>query len=215
MISLLDRGFYLAMAHVRGGGELGNKWWEAGRLMNKKNAVADYIACAEYLVKQGYTSKGRITAAGGGAGGLVIGAAVNERPDLFRSVLLITPFVDPLAALSDPGFSRKNPEEKPEFGDPEIREQFEYLYGYSPYDNIKKQEYPAMLFRLSAKDQQDEFAGSLKMTARLRSTASGKNILLLRTDDPATQKNNTGVTEENLLRAENWAFILDQDGIEE
>lgn len=213
-ISLLDRGFYLATAHVRGGGELGNKWWEAGKLMNKKNAVADYLACVEFLIKQGYTPKGMITAVGSNAGGMVIGAAVNERPDLFKSVLLMMPYVDPVPNLFDSA-RNMNTNEWQEFGNPNIREQFEYLYGYSPYDNIKKQDYPAMLFRTSLKDQQVEFSGPLKMVARLRANATGKNILLIRLDDRKTHMGDTGEKGDNEFRAENWAFILDQYGIEE
>jgi oligopeptidase B len=213
-ISLLDRGFYLAMAHVRGGGELGKKWWEAGKLMNKKNAVADYLACAEYLIKQGYTAKGMITAAGSNAGGLVIGAAVNQHPDLFKAVLLMMPFVDPLSSLLDSASYKDNPDEWPEFGNPNIPEQFEYIYGYSPYDNIKKQDYPAMLFRTSFKDQKAEFSGPLKMVAKLRATATGKNILLIRIDDRKTHMGDTGKKKDNDFMAENWAFILDQYEIE-
>jgi oligopeptidase B len=213
-ISLLDRGFYLAMAHVRGGGELGKKWWEAGKLMNKKNAVADYLACAEYLIKQGYTAKGMITAAGSNAGGLVIGAAVNQHPDLFKAVLLMMPFVDPLSSLLDSASNKDNPDEWPEFGNPNIPEQFVYIYGYSPYDNIKKQDYPAMLFRTSFKDQKAEFSGPLKMVAKLRATATGKNILLIRIDDRKTHMGDTGKKKDNDFMAENWAFILDQYGIE-
>jgi len=214
-MSLLDRGFYLAAAHVRGGSELGNKWWAAGRLMKKKNAIDDYIACAEFLIKQGYTAGGMITATGSSAGGTVIGAAVNEHPDFFKSVLLVKPFVDPLNDLLDSTRNKNAPIEWQDFGNPDIREQFEYLYGYSPYDNIKKQDYPAMLFRISLKDQNPDFSGSLKMVAKLRATATGKNIFLIRTDDRKTHLENTGEMGDNGFRAENWAFILDQYGIEE
>jgi oligopeptidase B len=215
MISLLDRGFFLASAHVRGGGDLGREWWNAGKLMKKRNAVTDYIACADYLIKQGYTSKGMITAAGSSAGGLVIGAAVNQRPELFRSALLIDPYVDPLPELIDSTKNKDNPNEWPEFGNPNIPEQYQYLSGYSPYDNIKKQEYPAMLFRTSVQDKNVEYAGPLKMVARLRANKTDNNILLIKTDDRNTYMGDTGESEENGFRAENWAFILDQYGINE
>jgi oligopeptidase B len=155
-----------------------------------------------------------ITAAGSSAGGMVIGAAVNERPDLFKSVLLMMPYVDPVPNLFDSA-RNMNTNEWQEFGNPNIREQFEYLYGYSPYYNIKKQDYPAMLFRTSLKDQQVEFSGPLKMVARLRANATGKNILLIRLDDRKTHMGDTGEKGDNEFRAENWAFILDQYGIEE
>jgi len=215
MISLLDRGFFLACAHVRGGGEFGKPWWDAGKLMKKKIAVRDYIACAEYLIKQGYTTKGMITANGTSAGGIVIGAVLNERPELFRSALLVMPFVDPLPELIDSTINKENPNKWPEFGNPDIPEQFQYLLGYSPYDNIKKQEYPAMLFRTSIRDQNVAFPGSLKMVARLRANKTDKNILLIKTDDRKTHMGDTGESDDNEFRAENWAFIIDQYGIKE
>jgi oligopeptidase B len=215
MVSLLDRGFFLAYAHVRGGGEFGKAWWNAGKLMKKRNAVTDYLACADYLIKQGYTTKGMITASGNSAGGLVIGAAVNAQPELFRSVLLDMPFVDPLPELIDSTENKENPNEWPEFGNPNIPEQFQYLIGYSPYDNIKKQEYPAMLFRTSVEDKNVEYSGSLKMVARLRANKTGKNILLIKTDDRKTHKRDTGESDDNEFRAENWAFMLYQYGIDE
>jgi oligopeptidase B len=215
MISLLDRGFFLAYAHVRGGGEFGKAWWDAGKLMKKKDAVTDYIACADYLIKQGYTNKGMITASGNSAGGLVIGAAVNAQPELFRAVLLDMPFVDPLPELIDSTENKENPNEWPEFGNPNIPEQFQYLVGYSPYDNIKKQEYPAMLFRTSIRDENVDFSGPLKMVARLRANKTDNNILLIKTDDSKTHKGNTGESEDKEFGAENWAFMLDQYGIKE
>jgi oligopeptidase B len=215
MISLLDRGFFLAYAHVRGGGEFGKAWWNAGKLMKKKNAITDYIACADYLIKQGYTSKGMITATGSSAGGIVIGAAVNKRPELFRSALLIMPYVDPLPELMDSTINKDNPNEWPEFGNPNIPEQFQYILGYSPYDNIKKQEYPSMLFRTSIQDKNVEYSGPLKMVARLRANKTDNNILLIKTDDRKTHMGDTGESEDNEFSAENWAFILDQYGIKE
>jgi len=215
MISLLDRGVYLARAHVRGSGELGNRWWEAGKLMKKKNAIDDYLACAEFLIKEGYTARGMITAAGSSAGGIVIGAAVNKRPELFKAALLMMPSVDPLTELLDSVRSNNARNEWPEFGNPSVREQFEYLLSYAPYNNIKKQDYPAMLFRTSLKDQNVDYSGPLKMVARLRATSTGKNIILIRTDDRRTHIGDTGLRENLEFWAENRAFILEQYGIEE
>jgi oligopeptidase B len=215
IISLLDRGVYMATAHIRGGGELGNKWGEAGKLMKKKNAINDYIACAELLIKQGYTAKGLITAAGSSAGGIVIGAAVNERPELFKAALLMMPSVDPLTDLLDSVRYDNARNEWPEFGNPFIREQFEYLYSYAPYNNVKKQDYPAMLFRTSTKDQNADYSGPLKMVARLRATSTGKNIILIRTDDRKTHMGDTGISGDFEFWSENRAFLLDQYGIKE
>ena len=214
IISLLNRGFFLACAHVRGGGDLGKPWWDAGKLMKKKNAVTDYIACANYLIKQGYTTKGMITASGRSAGGLIIGAAVNQRPELFRSALLIRPFVDPLPQLTDSTKNRKNPNEWLEFGNLNVPEQFQYLYGYSPYDNIKKQDYPAMLYRTPVQDQNVDFSGPLKMIARLRANKTDNNILVIKSDNLKIHFGDSGKSEDE-FRAENWAFILDQYGIKE
>ena len=183
--------------------------------MKKKNAVTDYIACADYLIKQGYTNKGMITATGSSAGGLVIGAAVNQRPELFRSALLIMPSVDLLIEQLDSAKNKDYPNEWPEFGNPNIPEQFKYILGYSPYDNIKKQDYPAMLFRTSLEDKNVDYSGPLKMVARLRANKTDKNILLIKTDDHKTHMGGTGESEDNKFRAENWAFILDQYGIKE
>jgi oligopeptidase B len=183
MISLLDRGVFIATAHVRGGGELGARWWEDGKLLRIKNAIADYIACAEFLIKQGCTSKGMITAVGSSAGGIVVGAAVNERPELFKAALLMMPSVD--------------------------------LLSYAPYNNIKKQEYPPMLFRTSLMDTNESYAGALKMVAKLRATASGKKTFFIRTDDRKTHLGNTGIHDDLGFWSDNRAFILDQYGIEE
>ncbi len=214
-LGLLNRGFYLAVAHVRGGGEFGRKWWEKGMLLNKKNAINDYLACAEFLIKQGYTEKGMITAAGSREGAVVIGAAVNERPDLFKSVLLLMPALDMVAEVTNSSANKVDHNKIVEFGDPGNRQQFEYLYSYSPYENIKNQEYPAMLIRSSLKSQGAENGSALKMVARLRSTASGKKTFIIRTDPGNIRTGECTEKEENEFWAENWAFILNQYGIEE
>jgi oligopeptidase B len=213
-ISLLDHGFYLAYALVRGGGELGNKWWVEGKLMNKKNAVTDYITCAEFLIKKGYTAKGMIAAMGAEAGGIVVVAALNDRPDLFKTALLINPLVDPVSELLD---STKNTNEKDflEFGSPKNSEQFQYLYSYSPYDNVKKQDYPSMLFRTCFNNPNEDNRGPLKMVAKLRATSTGKNIILIKGDDKAAMDSQTVKERELEFWAENWAFILKQFNIEE
>jgi oligopeptidase B len=215
MISLLDRGLFIAIAHIRGGGELGKSWWDDGKLMKKKNAVMDYIACADYLIGQGYTSRGMITAIANGAGGLIIGAAINERPELFRSAVMTSPFVDPIPELIESAAKKINPDELAEFGNPNLPDQFQYLFGYSPYNNIRKQEYPAMLFRCIPGGQKDYSSGPLKMIARLRASKTDNHILLIKTDDHETKKGITGKSGDNKFRAENWAFILDQYGINE
>ncbi len=215
LISLLDRGFFIATAHVRGGGELGNKWWESGKLLRKKNAIADYIASAEFLIKEGFTSKGMITAVGSSAGGIVIGAAVNERPELFKAALLMMPCVDLLTDLLDSIHQNNTRNEWREFGNPANRQEFEYILSYSPYNNIKKQEYPPMLFRTSPMDENQSYAGALKMVAKLRATASGKQAFFIRIDDRETHLGDTGKSGNLDFWSENRAFILDQYGINE
>ena len=211
MISLLDRGIFIACAHVRGGGEFGKPWWEGGKLLKKKNSIADYLACAGCLIQQGFTSNGMITALGNGASGVIIGAAVNQRPEFFKSALFINPFVDLTGELIDTA-NIKNLNDIEEFGNPFIGEQFQYMLGYSPYDNVKKQQYPAILFKTCLPDQNRDPSGALKMVARLRANKTDNNILLMKTNENKT----VSVSKEDLQSdAENWAFILEQYGIEE
>ncbi|MGA3013552.1 MAG: prolyl oligopeptidase family serine peptidase [Bacteroidales bacterium] len=213
-MSLLDRGFYIAVAHIRGGGEFGKNWWDAGKLLNKKNAVNDFIACAEFLINHGYTTKGMITAAGSRSAGMVIGAALNEHPDLFKTALLITPYFDILSDLTDSSVNAFNIDQRKEFGNPGNKQQFEYLYSYSPYYNIKKQDYPAMLFRDNPVNNQRSSSGAFKMLAKLRTTATGKKTFFGQAGHQDIDIDYMNKECDEFF-VENYSFILDQYGIQE
>jgi len=202
-ISLLDRGFYVVFAHIRGGGELGQVWWEEGRGLKKKNAFNDFLDCAEFLISRKYTSKGLITALGKEAGGLIIGVAVNERPDLFKAILFQSPLMDPLSLTLDSAGNRLYANDRLEFGNPCEKLYYDNILSYSPYENIRKQDYPPMFFcSAETKGNYCDYE-SIKSVARLRKNKTGDNILIFR----------IGMNEsppENRYKslAEQWAFIL-------
>jgi len=212
-ISLLDRGFYVAIAHIRGGGELGPVWWEEGRRLKKKNSFTDFLDCAEFLINHQYTSRGLITATGIGAGGLVMGVAANERPDLFKAVILEVPFVDPLSALLDSAKNQPEVNEWMEFGNPNEKPLFDYILSYSPYQNVRKQDYPAMFFRAGYLDKNVTCAETMKMAASLRKNKTGEHILLIRTEMDPDHQESTGPELRVQQLADQFAFILDLYGM--
>lgn len=178
-LSLLDRGFIYAIAHVRGGGELGRQWYEQGKLLNKRKTFTDFIACAEQLVQKRYTSAGNIVVSGGSAGGLLVGAVVNMRPDLFRAAVVHVPFVDVLSTMLD----EKVPLtviEYEEWGDPNDKKYYEYIRSYSPYDTVKAQDYPHMLIVSGLNDPRVQYWEPAKWTAKLRALKTDDNLLLLK-----------------------------------
>ena len=175
-LSLLDRGVIYAIAHIRGGGELGEEWREQGRMMNKMNTFTDFIACAEYLVKNKYTSNDRLVIQGGSAGGLLMGAVVNMRPDLFKAVVSQVPFVDVLNTMLDASLPLTT-SEYIEWGNPNEKAAFDYMKKYSPYDNIKAKNYPAMLVKVSLNDSQVPYWEGAKFVAKLRDMKTDKNPL--------------------------------------
>ncbi len=178
-VSLLDRGVIYAVAHVRGGGELGEAWHEGGRMMTKRNTFTDFIACADYLAHHGYTAHDRLVIEGGSAGGLLVGATLNLRPDLCRAAILTVPFVDVLNTMSDASLPLTTGEYI-EWGNPNDRSQYEYIKSYSPYDNIAARDYPAMLLMTSLHDSQVPYWEAAKYTARMRASKTDNNPLLLR-----------------------------------
>ena len=180
-LNLLDRGFIYAIAHVRGGNDLGKQWYYDGKLLKKKNTFTDFIACAEHLIKEGYTSEGLIVAEGGSAGGLLAGAVVNMKPELFKAVILNVPFVDVINTMLDPNMPLTT-EEYEEWGNPDEKEYFDYILSYSPYDNIVKQDYPSMLFLTGMTDEQVSYWEPAKMTAKLRDMKTDNNKLLLKVE---------------------------------
>jgi oligopeptidase B len=179
-VSLLDRGFVIAIAHIRGGTEMGFKWYEQGKLGNKMNTFTDFITCAEHLIAEKYTTKDRLFAQGGSAGGLLMGAVANMRPDLFKGMIAAVPFVDVLTTMSDPSIPLTTGEYK-EWGNPAKPEEYAWMQAYSPYDNLKAQDYPNMLVTTALEDSQVQYFEPAKWVARLRTKKTDKNLLLLHT----------------------------------
>jgi oligopeptidase B len=213
-LSLLDRGVIFAIAHVRGGGDRGRLWYDAGRLLKKKNTFTDFIACAEHLVKRGYTAPDRLVIQGGSAGGLLMGAVVNMRPDLFKAVVSQVPFVDVINTMLDPTLPLTVPEYL-EWGDPGEKRYYRYMRSYSPYDNLKKGEYPAMLVETSLHDSQVMYWEPAKYVAKLRTLKTDSNPLLLKTIMEAGHGGASGRYDALKEVAFTYAFILDQVGLAE
>ena len=181
-LSLINRNIIWVTAHIRGGMERGMKWWKEGKLLNKKNTFEDYIAVAKYLIDQKFTSKGKIIGMGGSAGGLLIGAVVNQAPELFLGIIMAVPFVDSLTTNLDHSLPL-TVGEFDEFGNAkENKEHFEYIYSYAPYQNIKKMDYPHILITTSLSDNRVLFDEPTKFTAKLRDYKTDNNLLLLKTE---------------------------------
>ena len=211
-LSLLDRGVVYAIAHIRGGGELGEPWRDAGRMMTKRNTFTDFIASAEHLIKQKYTSNDRLIIQGGSAGGLLMGAVVNMRPDLFKAAVAQVPFVDVLNTMLDASLPLTT-SEYIEWGNPNEKAAFEYMKTYSPYDNIKAQNYPAMLIKVSLNDSQVPYWEGAKFAAKLRMTKTDNNLLLLKTNMGAGHGGSSGRYDALKEIAFDYSFMLNQFGI--
>ncbi len=209
---LLDRGAVFAIAHIRGGGELGEPWREAGRMMNKMNTFTDFIASAEHLVNNKYTSKDRLVIQGGSAGGLLVGAVSNMRPDLFKAVVSQVPFVDVLNTMLDATLPLTT-SEYIEWGNPNEKAAFDYMKKYSPYDNIRKAEYPAMLVKVSLNDSQVPYWEGAKFVAKLRDYKTDKNTLILKTNMGAGHGGASGRYDAFRETAFDYAFMLWQMGV--
>jgi oligopeptidase B len=179
-LSLLDRGFAYAIAHIRGGQELGRDWYESGKLLKKKNSFTDFLACAERLIKAGYTKPDRLFAEGGSAGGLLMGAVINMRPDLFKGVIAEVPFVDVVTTMLDPSIPLTT-SEYDEWGNPNDRTFYDYMLSYSPYDNVGARDYPNLLVTTSLQDSQVQYWEPAKWVAKLRATKHDSSRLMLRT----------------------------------
>ena len=208
-LSLVDRGFVFAIAHVRGGGDLGRPWYEDGKLLNKRNTFTDFIACAEHLIAEGYTSPRRLAIRGGSAGGLLMGAVVNMRPDLFRAVVAKVPFVDIMNTMLDPTIPLTVIEWE-EWGDPRRREYYDYMRSYSPYDNVAARDYPDMLVTSGLNDPRVAYWEPAKWVARLRATKTGDSLLLLKTNLDAGHAGPSGRYDSLKELALDYAFILDR-----
>ena len=213
-LSLLDRGVVFAAAHVRGGGELGKKWHDQGRMMNKRNTFTDFIAVAEFLIARGYTSKEHLSIEGASAGGLLVGAVLNLRPDLFHAAIVDVPFVDVINTMLDPTLPLTVAEFE-EWGNPQLKDQFDYLLSYSPYDNIAATNYPALLVETSLNDSQVMYWEPAKYVAKLRATKTDNNPLLFKINMAGGHSGKSGRYDQLHERAFDYAFLLSQWGITE
>lgn len=213
-LSLLDRGFIYAIAHIRGGEEMGRKWYDDGKLLKKKNTFTDFIACGEYLVNKGYTNPGRLYAMGGSAGGLLVGAVVNMRPDLFNGIIAAVPFVDVVTTMLDESIPLTT-SEYDEWGNPNDSVYYKYMLSYSPYDNVKVASYPALLVTTGLHDSQVQYWEPAKWVAKLRVTKTDKNPLYLWTNMDYGHGGASGRFQRYRESALEYAFLLDLEKIRE
>ena len=213
MLPLLDRGFSYAVAHIRGGGDMGKPWHDAGRMFNKKNTFSDFIDSAEYLIASKYTSKANLVVQGGSAGGLLMGAITNLRPDLFRIVIAKVPFVDVVNTMLDASLPLTVSEYE-EWGNPNKPDEYKYIRSYSPYDNLEKKAYPTILVKTSFNDSQVMYHEPAKYVARLRTLKTDSNPLVLKTNMAAGHGGSSGRYDYLKEIAFDYAFVLSQLGLE-
>ncbi len=208
LLSLLDRGYVAAIAHIRGGEEMGRAWYEDGKLLNKRNTFTDFIAAAEHLVAEGYTSPDRMAINGGSAGGLLMGAVTNMRPELFQAVIAEVPFVDVVNTMLDPSLPL-TVIEYDEWGNPDDPAYYQYIRSYSPYDNVVSKDYPHILVTAGLNDPRVAYWEPAKWTARLRARKTDRNRLLLRTNMGAGHGGASGRYDYLREVAFKYAFLLD------
>ncbi len=209
LFSLLDRGFVFAIAHVRGGSEMGRSWYDEGRLFNKKNSFTDFIACAEHLIQEGFTSPEKLASTGGSAGGLLVGASMVMRPELFKAVVCKVPFVDVITSMSDPSIPLTTLEYD-QWGNPDNKDEYDYMLSYSPYDNLREVEYPHLLLSTGFNDPRVAYWEPAKFLARLRDKKNDDNLALLQTNFSAGHAGASGrydYLKENVL---DFAFLIDR-----
>lgn len=214
MFSLIDRGFVYALAQIRGGSDLGEQWYEDGKMLNKKNTFHDFIACSEKLVEDGYTSSDKLAAMGGSAGGLLMGAVVNMRPDLYQTIVAQVPFIDVINTMLDDTLPLTTGEYE-EWGNPNVEEYYSYILSYSPYDNIVAQDYPNILVTGGINDSQVLFHEPAKYTAKLRELKTDDNILILKMNMDSGHGGATGRYEGIKDTAFELAYILNRVWITE
>jgi len=213
-LSLLDRGFVWAITHIRGGEEMGRQWYENGKMLNKKNTFHDFIACGEFMVNEGYTSKDKMFAMGGSAGGLLVGAVLNMRPDLWKGVIAQVPFVDVVTTMLDESIPLTTGEYD-EWGNPNVKEYYDYMLSYSPYDNVEAKAYPAMLVTTGLHDSQVQYWEPAKWVAKLRAMKTDKNTLLLQTNMEFGHGGASGRFERLKEAALEFAFMMKELGMKE
>lgn len=207
-ISLVDRGFVFAIAHIRGGGELGRTWYDDGKLLKKKNTFTDFVSCAQYLIDQQYAAPKRVAILGGSAGGLLMGAVMNMRPELFTSVIAVVPFVDVLNTMSDPSLPLTVTEYE-EWGNPQDPKYFDYIASYSPYDNIEEKLYPNLLVIAGLNDPRVSYWEPAKWVAKQRRLKHQNRILLLKTNMGAGHGGDSGRFDRLKEVAMEYAFAID------
>lgn len=210
-LSLLDRGFVFAIAHIRGGQEMGRQWYEDGKMMKKKNTFTDFISCGKYLINKQYTSKGHLYAQGGSAGGLLMGAVMNMAPDLWNGIIAQVPFVDVVNTMLDETIPLTT-NEFDEWGNPKNKEAYFYMKSYSPYENIEAKAYPNMLVTTGLHDSQVQYFEPAKWVAKLRATKTDKNVLLLKTEMDFGHGGASGRFDYLKDIALNYAFLLALEG---
>ncbi|MEO1653193.1 MAG: S9 family peptidase, partial [Bacteroidota bacterium] len=206
-LSLLDRGFVFAIAHIRGGEEMGRSWYENGKMFQKKNTFTDFIACAEHLIQQHFTQPNYLFAEGGSAGGLLMGAVMNMRPDLFKGLIAAVPFVDVVTTMLDDSIPLTTGEYD-EWGNPNIKAQYEYILSYSPYDQVESKDYPHLLVTTGLHDSQVQYWEPAKWVAKLRELKTDEHLLLLKTDMEAGHGGKTGRFKKYKDTAFEFAFLL-------
>lgn len=211
-LSLLDRGFVFAIAHVRGGEELGRLWYESGKLLHKKNTFLDFIACGEFLIREGFTKPEHMFAMGGSAGGLLMGAVMNLRPDLFKGIVAQVPFVDVVTTMLDPNIPLTTGEYD-EWGDPNQKEFYDYMLSYSPYDNVARQAYPHLCVTTGLHDSQVQYWEPAKWVAKLRTFNTSGSRIVLKTNMDAGHGGASGRFRRYKELAFIYSFILDLAGI--
>lgn len=211
-LSLLDRGFVYAIAHIRGGEEMGRQWYEDGKLLKKKNTFTDFIDCSKFLIAQKYTSPDHLYAMGGSAGGLLMGAVINMNPELYHGVIAAVPFVDVVTTMLDDSIPLTT-SEYDEWGNPNDKVYYDYMKSYSPYDNIQAKTYPNLLVTTGLHDSQVQYWEPAKWVAKLRTVKENKNLIFLDTNMDAGHGGASGRFESLKETAKEYAFILDLAGI--
>ena len=211
-LSILDRGFVFAIAHIRGGEDLGRQWYEDGKLLKKKNTFTDYIDCSKFLIEQKYTSPKHLYAEGGSAGGLLMGAVINMAPELYNGVIAQVPFVDVMSTMLDDTIPLTTGEYD-EWGNPNVKKYYDYMMSYSPYDNIKAQSYPNMYVSTGLHDSQVQYWEPAKWVAKLRTHKTSETVLYLNTNMDAGHGGASGRFEALKELAKEFAFLLDLEGI--
>ena len=211
-LSLLDRGFVYAIAHIRGGADMGRAWYDSGKLLHKQNTFTDFIACAEHLIGAGYTTPARLAISGGSAGGLLMGAVTNMRPELFGAVIAAVPFVDVINTISDPTLPL-TVIEYDQWGNPADKTAFDYMLAYSPYDNVAAKNYPHLLITAGLNDPRVSYWEPAKWAAKLRALKTDGNMLLLKTNMSFGHFGASGRFDHFKEDALEYAFLIETLGV--